>query len=189
MLLAHRLREDMFHPPPSSEQRIGHKRAVAAPRQGLCAHNGNLRLRCVLHKTREPLFKCIRLHVVRIPPKRGVVPTQVDRIFARVAQPPKLLHMGVSNPLSLERLGKRLLVKLRVVPRAGHRADVDEVLDPVRLDQRKQLREAARGMAHSVQDGWGRLGHLHRQHSMRLISVHTGRSMAMPPSEKTVLAT
>ena len=90
--------------------------------------------RCGLEAV-QPLPKVLRLHVIGVSAERGVHPSGVRGILARVASPAELAEVPVSDVGGLQRPPQRRLLVLRIVAGARNRAHVHDLLDPVRLQQ------------------------------------------------------
>src|SRR4029077_768447 len=90
------------------------------------------------------------LHVVGIAAKGGVSPAQIGRIRPRVAEAAQRLQVPVAEPGRMERARQRGPVELRIMTRAGERANVHDLLDPVGAEQIEELPGGAGGVADRV---------------------------------------
>ena len=129
------------------EQGIGDERAMAAPGQGLGAHQGKAVLARKQDQLLEILLELRRLHVIGIAAKRGVAPAAVDRVAPGMPQAAQPRHVNIADAGFFQRSRQRCLVELRVARRARQRAHVGYARDAVRAKQLDELVDRTRRMA------------------------------------------
>lgn len=83
-----------------SHQDVGDERAMAPPRDGLCAHEGGPAFFCLHLQRSEPFLETRGLHVVGKATKARVPPGIVGRILQRMAETPEAMDMQVLNTLA-----------------------------------------------------------------------------------------
>src|SRR4051812_4651151 len=124
--IAPRFAHDVLDWYSSGYQSIRDERTMAAPRHCFGAHDRG----SVFSGSFDEGLKCrvefLRLHVVRIATKRGILPSAVHRIRLWLPQPAERLHVHVFNPRGLKRRLQCLGPKLRIMPRPWHGSDIDE---------------------------------------------------------------
>lgn len=159
-------RHDVFDGVAANGQRIGDKRAMAAPRDGFSAHDGaSFRLGEVF-ETRERGGEFRRLHVVGVAAETGILPAGVYGMRARMAQAAEFWQMRVCDSDAAKRCGKGVAIELRIVARARNGANVHEALDAVGFEECDKVRKRAVGMADGEQERAG-ANSAHRRHASR----------------------
>ena len=133
---------------PRTMSDICHKRAMAAPRNRLGAHQDGRR--CSLRELDgavERCGECLRLHVVGVAAEACVAPAEIDRITVWMAQAAEIFHVDVADSDALQGLGKRVRVELRIAARFRDGADIEELPDGVRAQQIEEFVDRACGVA------------------------------------------
>jgi len=112
--------------PATTHQRIGNQRPVAAPRDGFGAHNRRWALPSMPHQLfqRLPEFSC--LHIVGVPAKTVIAPSNVHRILPRLSKAPKRRLVKIDKARLFQALGQRIRIELRIVAGSRNSADIDE---------------------------------------------------------------
>ena len=125
------LAHDIKHFNTARQQGITDERAVAAPRYGLGAHNGNNLLPGSFDKTIYRFGEFARLHIIGVIAKRCILPAQVDRIINFWPETAQAFYVGVGNAANRQTFLQCGLLVLRVMPRTRHGAHVDKFVDTV----------------------------------------------------------
>ena len=129
------VRQDLDHRDAAYHERIGHQRAVTAPRHGLRAHDRNALRTARGDELFERVGKGRSLHVVRKAAKALVTPAGVGGVLPSAAQAAKRRHGQIVDSARGQRIGQGVGVELRVVARARDGADVGEPFDPIGPEQ------------------------------------------------------
>ncbi len=124
--------------PPDLEG-VRDERAMAAPWNGLSAHQRDLRVLRELNTPIQTSSELRGLHVVGIPPEACIPPPAVRRVPPRVSQSAQARHMPVTDPRSTQGTREELATELRVVPRSWNCADVYDAINAVSDEQTDEL--------------------------------------------------
>jgi hypothetical protein len=146
-------RHDVLGAEPPDQQGVSDERAMTTPRNGFGAHHGDPVAASQLDQLVEILLEFRGLHVVRVTSKGGVSPSDVDGIAVGMAQAAESRHMHVAQSRRLQRFRQPILVELRIVERARHRAYVRDTGNSMGLQQSDKLIEWAVRVANS-QRNW-----------------------------------
>lgn len=145
---------DMVDVEPGVEQGIGDELTMAVTVIGLGAHQGQtpcLRLR---GQPRERGAALGRSKVVSEAAERRIAQRDMWRVGLRLAEAAELAACPrIGDTTTGKRARQDRAVELRMPPRAGEGADVDEQHDGVRLEQVDERLEVAVGMTDGVYDG------------------------------------
>jgi hypothetical protein len=112
---------------------------MAAPGDGLRAHQHDLLALRALDNLFQALSEWRRLHVIGIPPEVPISPARVLGVPSGVAQPSQPGHVAIVNSRAAKSRRQRAAIELRVVPRARDRAHVDQALHSVGRQQTDEL--------------------------------------------------
>jgi hypothetical protein len=102
---------------------------MAAPWDGLSAHQHDSFALRERNAPVEVLFERGGLHVIGISPKTGIPPSQVGGVAPRTPQPAQSRHVPVVNPSAMESRRQLVSIELRIVARPRDRADVNDPSD------------------------------------------------------------
>ena len=119
---------------------------MAAPGYSLGAHDGRGSGGGEVDQRLEIVAELGRLHVIGEPPEGSVAPGAVDRVGTRLAEPAESGHVVIVDPVCLETFRERLAIELRVEAGARDGADVDQLTDPVNLQEVDEFRDRSRGV-------------------------------------------
>src|ERR1017187_9162307 len=81
----------------TNQQGIGDERAMAAPRHGFSAHQGDSVVVRQADQFFESLGELGRLHVISITSKGSISPAHVERIALRMTQPTQSRQVNVAQ--------------------------------------------------------------------------------------------
>ena len=104
------------------DQRVGDQRAMAAPWNGLRAHEHDSLPRGLFDEGGQTLREFRSLHVVGEPAEGSIAPAHIHGPRMRVTEPSQAGEMLIADSNALQRARERVAVELRVVTRAGHGA-------------------------------------------------------------------
>lgn len=130
---------NLTHRDSPDEQGVRDERPVAAPWNGLRAHQHDRR---VLGEPDTPIQASAerrRLHVVGIPAEAGIAPAAVRRVRPRVTQPAQTGQMGIPHSDVTQGTGEPVTIELRIVTRSWNGANVDDPIDIVGGEQTDEL--------------------------------------------------
>src|SRR5665213_3890654 len=99
---------------------------MAPPRHRFGAHDGSPFLAAHVNERCKSLGEPLGLHVIRVAPEALVAPAGVRRILARMAQTTERRQGSVFDIVCLQHTAERIAVKLRVMTRTRHRANVSD---------------------------------------------------------------
>lgn len=145
--------EDVADLPAFENEGVRDEGAVTAPGDGFGAHDGGGSGSGDLGERREAFGKRRSGDVVGVSAERGVAPAGVGGVFAAVSAASEVLDVGVGDSGGVERGGKSVGVELRDVAGFGNGADVDEVADAVRIEQRNELFDGVGGVTDGEEGG------------------------------------
>ena len=95
-----------------------------------------------------------RGRVVGVIPEARILPKTVSRhrlTFVPPAQATEPCDMAIADPLAGQGIGKRIGIELRVRPRAGDGADIDDEIGPDPPEQTNELGHGPGGVAYGVE--------------------------------------
>jgi hypothetical protein len=151
--LRFRLAQDVDDRDASSGQRVGDQRSMAAPGHGFSAHDDGWSRGRERYQSFQVLAKLSGLHVVGVATERGIAPGRVDRVRSRPPEATEPGKMFVADSRIAKAGPQSFLTKLRVVSGLGDSADVDQLLDSVRLENADELLDGMRRMPDGVNRG------------------------------------
>src|SRR5919198_1361121 len=136
--------DDMRDRHSADRERVGNQRAVAPPRYGLGAYQGEATAPSELQHVLQGASKRIGLHVIGVAAKRLVAPRAVGRVPPRTAQAAERWQMNVADSRCLEGVRKRAGLVLRIAPRAWDGANVGEGGHPMVPQECKEVLDRSR---------------------------------------------
>lgn len=89
------------------------------------------------------------LHVIGETSKRCIAPASIRRIAMCMTQTTQRFHVPVAEVPIVQRFAQRFAVELRIVPRTGNRAHINQSLNTVCPQNLHQVIKASRRVAHS----------------------------------------
>ncbi len=126
---------DLAHRDPSDDKCIRDERSVAAPWNGLRAHQHDIGVPREINTPIQTSSERCRLHVVGIPAESRISPPAVRRVSPRVSQSAQTRHMRVPHSGCTQGTAEQVAVELRVVTRSWNGADVNDTFDVVGREQ------------------------------------------------------
>ena len=121
------------------QQRVRNQRTVAAPRDGLCAHQHDTLPLRELNALVQTLSERRGLHVVGIAAEAGIPPSCVGGVAPGTPQAAQSRQVPVVNPSAVESRRQLVSIELRIVSRPRDRAHVDDSLDAVRFQKMDEV--------------------------------------------------
>ena len=97
MNLAASWTHDVLRPDSTNQQRIRDERAMTAPWHRFGAHDCEPFLLSQQDQIFEALFKFWGLHVIRVTPKGGIPPANIERIALRMTQAAQSRQVNVAQ--------------------------------------------------------------------------------------------
>ncbi len=142
---------------PPSHQRVGEERSVAAPRDGLGAHDHERFVRARSTSSRDRLCKLLGLHVVGVGPEPLVPEPAIDGFVGRQGptQTSKGRAVAIADPTRGQRGSERGPVEMGIAPRARQASDVDNGPAPILFEQLQKLVKRSRRVADGHDQGTG----------------------------------
>lgn len=138
--------DDICNQQAAHQKRIAHQRAVAAPGNGLGAHDRAGLLASQLDQPVNALGKGLSLHVIGIVAEGLHPPALVDRVLGFRPQPAQFLQVDVFDAICRQGLLQGALLVLGVIARARHGADVDQPCHAIFVQQPEEFLDRPRGM-------------------------------------------
>ena len=144
------LGHDVEHDDTAHHERVTDHRTMASPRHSFRTHDRCITVMTSLHEQVDRVGELFRLHVVRVPLERGVPPGAVDAVLAYMTQTAQCRHTAVRDLARAYARRQSSLTELRIVPGLGDGTHVDQLPDPVRLQEIDELVDRVRRVSDSV---------------------------------------
>ena len=147
--------KNVHHTLALAQQVIGDDAPMAAPPDGLGAHDRAPILAAELLQSRKACGEGLRQSIIRIVSKTAHPPISVRgrfgaaRLFAKAA---KFRDMLIADLPRRQRFGEAFTVELRIGARPRHRSHVDDEIDARFLEQISEFDDRSSGMTYCEED-------------------------------------